>query len=64
MINVLIPGSGVLRTLVTSDKVAKEGNSSNPPASKGGEVRSGNGTAQIRVRPLGSIIQAVLAELS
>lgn len=49
MINVLIPGAGVLRTLVTLDKVAKEGNSSNPPASKGGEVRSGNGTAQIRL---------------
>lgn len=34
------------------------------PASKEGEVRSGNGTVQISVRPLGSTIQAVLAELS
>lgn len=34
------------------------------PASKEGEVRSGNGRVQISVRPLGSIIQAVLAELS
>lgn len=64
MINVLTPRTAVLRTLVTLDKVAEEGNSSNPPAPKRGEVRSGNGTAQIRPRPLGSVIQAVLAELS